>query len=262
MFPKEHGAWNCLIIGLVAGWFALGHWNEAAGAFSVLWVSAFLIRGPWNHHRQYRGSDHPRSRRALALVAVLALNILACLPTAIVLAPGPCRWMLGWFGLPLGSILMILTVRTRSLRFSLAEVLGFLWITLLVPVTYLADPSHPLSKALWLWGLFGGYFLLAMAGIKVRQKWLEGSRKGARLSPADRFSQGWWVILLYALWVEGLGEFSGERLLWMAAPLYASLKTLAGIAWGRPAIPMMRLGFWEMLYSILFTVIWGLTWVS
>jgi hypothetical protein len=40
------------------------------------------------------------------------------------------------------------------------------------------------------------------------------------------------------------------------------LKTLAGIAWGRPAIPMMRLGFWEMLYSILFTVIWGLTWVS
>ena len=260
MFPKEHGAWNCLLVSLMAAWWALGHWNGAGGVLSVLWVSAFLIRGPWNYFRQYRKVDKVRSRKAFVWLVGLTLTIWVCFPATIAQSPDLCRWMLVRFGLPLSSVLLILTVWKRSLRSPLAEVLGFLWLTLLVPLTYLSDPSHPLSKALWLWGLFGGYFLLGMAGVKVRQKWLEGSRKGARSSPADRFSQGWWVILLYALWVEGLGELSGGRLLWMAAPLYASLKSLAGIAWGRFDTPMMRVGLWEMAHSIVFSVIWVWTW--
>lgn len=260
MFPKEHGAWNCLILSSVAGWFALGHWSEAAGAVSVLWTSAFLIRGPWNFHRQYRRADRVRSRRALVMLAALTAAVLGSLVGAVALTSGPGRWMLIGFGLPLGSILMVLTVRNRNLRSPLAEVLGFLWLTLLVPETYLCDPSHALSGGFWLWGLWGGYFLLGIAGIKVRQKWIEGARKGRPLSPADRFSQSWWVILLYALWVEALGDIPGGSPILMIAPLFAALRTLAGLIWGRPDTPMMRLGLWEMAHSVLFTAIWALTW--
>jgi len=176
--------------------------------------------------------------------------------------PPSARGLLIEAGLPLGGILLILVLWKRNLRFYLAEVLAFLGFTLAVPVLYLCDDSHVLSTAFWLWGLFGGYFLLGLAGVKIRQKWLEGSRQGRWLSPGDRFSQGWWVILLYAVWVEALGDASGGKLVLMAAPLYAAFKALISLVWGRSNTPMMRLGLWEMGHSILFTAIWAWTWVG
>lgn len=262
MFPKEHGAWNGLIISLAAGWIALGRFNWAAITLSVLWLSAFALKGPWNYYRQYRQADPFKAGRARFLLLLLWMILLFSLFFTSRMVPRSAQSLLIQAGLPLGGVLLILVLWKRNLRFALAEILGFAGLTMAVPILYLCDDSHVLSTAFWLWGLFGGYFLLGLAGVKVRQKWLEGFRKGQWLSPGDRFSQGWWVILLYAVWVEGLGDATGGKLILMAAPLFAALKTLAVMIWGRTDTPMMRLGLWEMAYSILFTAIWAWTWVG
>ncbi|HVZ79713.1 MAG TPA: YwiC-like family protein [bacterium] len=260
MLPKEHGAWNGLFIGLAAGWIGLGRFSWAALAVSILWLTAFSLRGPWNIYRQYRNVDPARTYRARIFLALLGLSALAGIWGFVAWAPALSLRMAGRFGVPLGLVLTLLIAWNRNLRFPLAEVLGFSALTLATPVLYLCGPSHDLFWAFWLWGFFGGYFLLSLAGVKIRQKWLEDSRRGRRSLPADRLSQGWWVILLYALWVEALGDTCGGKLILMAAPLYAALRALAGLAWGKPDTPMMRLGILEMVHSILFTSIWAWTW--
>ena len=262
MFPKEHGAWNALFICLIAGWIALGHFHWAGAAVTGLWVCAFTLRGPWNIFRQYRKVDRIRARKALGFMVLLGAFFSVALVLFLAQATPLSLRLTGWAGLPLAVSLSVLMIGTRNLRFPLAEVLGFSYFALVIPVLFLLDGSHELPMALWLWGLFGGYFLLGLASVKVRQKWLERTRKGNWLTPADRFSQSWWVLLLFAVWVEVLGDYSGGKLILMAPPLYASLKTLVGIVWGRPDTPMMRLGIWEMVHSIIFTSIWILTWTS
>ena len=65
MIPKEHGAWNALLVCLFAGWFCLGEWNGAALAAISIWLCVFVLRAPLNLARQYRLLDPPKARRPL-----------------------------------------------------------------------------------------------------------------------------------------------------------------------------------------------------
>src|SRR5665213_2829704 len=116
LLPKEHGAWNALLVSLTAGWIALGHWNVAALAVSLLWISGFVLRVPLTTYRQYRKADPAKARQA---VGVSAFWIMVLILSGIVFyqtAPEKDVRIVCLGAVPLGMVLFILAAVRRSLR--------------------------------------------------------------------------------------------------------------------------------------------------
>ncbi len=259
MLPKEHGAWNALLVSLFAGWIILGEWNIAALAASFFWISGFILRGPFSTYCQYKKADPLKSRLALGfavfLVATLVLSGLVFYQTA----PVADIRLVESLAIPLGAVIFVLTVFHRSLRFLAAEIFGFAGICLLVPTLFLTIPKADPTKALWLYAFFAGYFILSLFYVKTRQGWLAQSRKGVNLNWAQRLSKGWIMVLIHFLLVLIIVWLAPSRL-WFLGPLYAGFRVLTGVLWGKMGLPIMKLGVREMIHSLVFTVIVLVTW--
>jgi len=254
MLPKEHGAWNALIICLLAGWLALGAWNPAAMAASLFWLSGFILRAPYSIYRQYQKADPLKARKALAFLMGMILVFLASGSAFYFWAPPADLRLVLLAGIPLGAVLILWAVWKRNFRFLGIEMIGFSGVTLIVPVLYLTSPSSDPLKGLWLYGIFGGYFILALFYIRLRQSWVGAIRQREYLTLQRRISDGWWVLLLFCLAAELIGDGLGPL---QAAPfLYAAARTFLGVFWGRGNLPIMQLGLREMAHSAVFTAIW------
>lgn len=259
MLPKEHGAWNVLLVSLIAGWIALGHWNVAALAVSLLWFSGFVLRTPLTTYRQYRKADPAKARQA---VGVSAFWLMVLILSGIVFyqtAPEKDVRIVFLVAGPLGTVIFIMAAVRRSLRFFEAELLGFVGICLVAPVIYLSSPLNDMTKALWLYMLIGGYFILALLYIKVRQSWVAQARQGLRLTLSQRCSQSCFVFLLHIFYI-GAVMATAPSWLWGIGPLYAGIKAGIGLGWGKPNLPIMKLGIREMIHSLVYMVFAVCTW--
>jgi hypothetical protein len=261
MLPKEHGAWNILSVSAAAGWLARGAWDPAALAATLFFLLGFILRAPLGTWRQYRAVDPPRARKALLAFLVGSVLCAASFAAFWVLAPpSALRWML--FGaVPLGLLLGILYLWKRTLRFLAAEVLGFLGLSLLVPVLYLCAPGSEGGKAAWLYSLFAGQGLLALSYVRVRRDWFLAAKRGEPAPMgAARWRRGFWTLQLHALFVLGiLGCPHGGGLL-AVAPTLSFFRALSGVALGRPDLPIMRLGQGEMVHSLLYMLVALFAW--
>ncbi len=255
MFPKEHGAWNALLVSLAAGWFALGEWNDAAFFASLFWLSGFTARAPFSTARQYWKADPPKAYRAVFFFLILffVFFVSGCLFLAN--APLEDINLATQWGLPIGSLIFILVAGKKNLRHWGIEVIGFTGLTLLTPVLYLSKPSAGLTKAYLLFMIFGGYFILAVFYVKVRQAWVAMARTGKVLRMKQRAWDGSAIFLVHVMFVAIVLAVSRIHLGMAAGPLYALARTFAGLMWGKPHLPLMKLGMREMIHSIIYTVV-------
>lgn len=259
MLPKEHGAWNALLVSLMAGWVALGHWNVPVLAVSFFWLSGFILRAPLTSYRQYRKADPTKARQA-AGVSLFWLVVLIFSGIVFYLtAPGKDIRIVCLAAVPLGTVIFILAAVRRSLRFFEAELLGFAGICLAAPVIYLSSPLYDAMKVLWFYALICGYFILALFYVKVRQSWVAQTRLGFRLTLSQGYSRGGFVFLLHVLYIVGVLT-TAPSWLWCLGPLYGGIKAGIGLGWGKHNLPIMKLGVREMIHSLVYTVIAVCTW--
>ncbi len=252
MFPKEHGAWNALLVSLFAGWIGLDQWNPVALAATLIWFSGFVLRAPTLTFLQYRKADQAKARKALVFAILLLVALAFSTLYFFRNAPQTALSLVLFLGLPIGVLICGIAVIRRNLRLVIVEVLGFAGICLLAPVLALCSPLIPLSKAFWLYGLFGGYFILAIFYIKVRQKWVALMKDGIHSSLDLRMEDGAAPLLLHALFV-GAVYWANP---WMAlGPLWALGRVLAGVMGGKPDLPIMRLGVREMIHSLVYLIL-------
>lgn len=260
MIPKEHGAWNALLVCLFGGWMSLAEWNMAAVAVSLLWFSGFILRAPLATARQYRLADPQRSRRAwgfsLVLIGILAFSGLVFYKTA-----PPKALLAVWAGaLPLGFLLSLFAYYRRTLKFLAAELAGFAGISLLAPVIYLTRSDAAWNRALLLYALFGGYFLLALLYVRMRLGWKKRDKTSGQLSLGTRLYHLRGPLLVWIIYVLSVHECSRMNVWLLAGPFYSGGRVFAGALWGNEAIPTIKLGIEEMVHSLVFMVISILAW--
>lgn len=260
MIPKEHGAWNALLVCLFAGWMALGGWNLAAVAASIFWFSGFILRAPLVTAKQYRVADPQRSRRALGLSFVL-LGLLS-LSGFVFYQTAPPKAVLAVLSgaLPIGFLLYIFVFIKRTFRLFAIEVVGFSGISLLAPIIYLTRNEATWDKALLLYSLFGGYFILALIYIKKRLEWKRLDETNGKISHIERFYDLRGIFLFWIIFVLSVLRCSGMNVWLLAGPIYSGGRIIGGTLWGKKDIPTMKLGIREMIHSLIFMVIAFFTW--
>ncbi len=255
MFPKEHGAWNVLLVSLAAGWLTLGHWTGPAFAATLIWFSAFILRAPLSTARQYRIADPPKAKRALVFSLLLAVIFTGSVWFFWNQAPRESQQLFLLAAAPLGSLLFVLALVRRSLRILWAELLGFAFLTLGAPVLYLTGPSASFEAACLLYIMLAGYFIISIFYVRIRLAWWHGYRAGENRTSFQRMGDLKWVLAAGALWVIVVFNFPGAGPWQAAAPLAALGRILAGALTGRTDLPMMRLGLREAGQSIVFLVL-------
>jgi hypothetical protein len=266
MFPKEHGAWNALLVSLAAGWWTLGGSNLAAIALTTLWLSAFILKAPFSTFRQYRIADPSKAAKAGAWALFLFGILLYSAWTYWKQGPPEASRLILFTALPAGLLLFILYSYKRTLRFLFAEALGFLGLCLVAPALYLSIPAVPWDKAGLLYLLFGGYFLLGLLYVRVRFEWMDRAKAGERRKQGERrqyprgFLDIWGILILTTAWIAAVFFFPGASPWQIVAPLYALARMTAGALWGEKLIHPMTLGMREMVHSIVFLVLALATW--
>jgi hypothetical protein len=260
LLPKEHGAWNALLVCLAAGWVLLGEWNGAAFAASLFWISGFSLRAPLSTFRQYQKADSAKARGALLVFLIFLLTLFLSGYWFWKEAPEVCfKWVLR-AGIPLGLWISFLSVWKRNLRFLWAEIPGFAGLCLLTPAIYLTKPTANEQRALLIYFLFAVYFILALFYVKVRQKWVAETRKGPEISREDRFWDGRWVILFHVFFLVMIVVAAVPAYGMSLGPLYALGRAWTGLKWGKPDLPLMKLGIQEMGHSIAFMILTVAAW--
>jgi hypothetical protein len=261
MIPKEHGAWNVLGVALALGWACLGSFNLTALDATLLWLCGFTLRAPLQTWRQYCVADARRARLALGWALALILTAGCAGWDFILRAPGPCKALALGAGMPLGAVLLILTLLRRNLRHPIIETLGFLGLCLLAPVLVLTGPPMNSQKILWLSCLLAAYFLLGLGYVKLRQGWLARSRSGETWDWPKKLREGKGVllghlalVLVAAWWAPTWG--------WTLASAWGLLRAWGGVGWGKSNLPLMKLGLREMGHSILFSCLLFLAWTG
>ena len=240
------------MVSLAAGWATLGPWNEAAFAASLLWLSAFTLRAPLSTMRQYRVADPPKALKALGFSLLLSVIFAGSVWVFWTQAPRAAQQLFLLAAAPLGFFVFTLALFRRSLRFLLAELLGFAFLCLSAPILYLTGPSAPIEAALFLYITLAGYFLISLFYVRVRLEWLRRFRDGLNRTLTQRFWDLRFVLMAGVLWTLSFFFFPTAEP-WLAlAPLYAIGRILTGILWGKANLPMMRLGLREMFHSIVF----------
>jgi hypothetical protein len=266
LFPKEHGAWNALLISLAAGWWTLGTSGPAAFAVTFLWLCAFTLKAPLSTFRQYRRADPSKAAKAGAWAFFLAGLLVHSAWTYWKEAPPEASRLILMAALPVGLLLFILYFLRGNLRFLFAESLGFLGLCLVAPALYLSIPAVPWDKAGLLYLLFGGYFLLGLLYVRVRFEWMDRAKAGERRKVGERrkFSRSfldiWGVLILSSAWAATVFFFPGSSAWQVTAPLYALARMVAGALWGERLIQPMTLGMREMVHSIIFLALAMATW--
>lgn len=257
MFPKEHGAWNALILSMAVGWTWLGHFDVAALWASLAWSAGFLSQRPFRLTIQYHKADKSKAKKALFLFLIEAAVALIAGFFFLREASEPSRrWALE-VAFPLAATLGLLFLWRRTLRFLAAELLGFVFLCLLAPILGLNVPDIGEEKALWLFFLLSGYFLTTVFYVRLRRKWFLASREKPRLPFPMRLKEGWRLIILQILFL-GVAFFCphGKALVILGAA-ESFLKTTLGLLAGKPSLPLMKLGLREMIYSLLFALLIG-----
>lgn len=252
--PREHGAWGILLVPFVVGAIAAGRFSPATALLLVSAVSLFLLRA----RAAAAVRAHRSGRRLPQLPRLLVRDALLCgLATVPLILVYARPWLL-----PLGAVAAALLgvdlwlMGRRQEKSLIGEWLGAAGLCLTGPAAYHVGGGPEGSLAVLLWGLCFAYFALAILYVRMRI--------GRRLRhlPVDearwRLRQGAPTVaahlgvlaVLVALVIAG-------RLTTLAvvAFLPAMLRAAYYTAACRGRFDVRRLGWTEMLHSLLFAAI-------
>ena len=220
---------------LVLGWACPGFVQPCGPGRDPALALRFYLKVAPSNLGQYRVADARRSRLAMGWALALILTADCAGWDFILRSPGPSKALALGAGIPLGAVLLALSLVRRNLRHLAIEALGFLGLCLLAPVLVLTGPPVNSQKITWMYCLLAAYFVLGLGYVKLRQGWLARSRAGESWDGAKRLREGKGVllghlalVLVTACWAPTWG--------WTLAPAWGLLRALGGIGWSKQAL--------------------------
>jgi hypothetical protein len=244
MLPKEHGSWGMFYIPMALGMLAAGRWSPALVLFFISATAIFLSREAllafWRARRRSLDPGRPQN--------VLAVYLLVGLLSGAVLV-----FVYGLFGLiPLavasGFVLLLnaeMSIRAQARSLS-GEALAIAASVLTAPAAYYVAKREWTVEALILWVLCVAYFLSSVFYVKLRVQTAHAKRPEDRVR-ARRNCAVYHAILLAALAIAG-----SWYVLAFAAVLARAFYFLARPT---PTLNLKQIGWTEVLYSLIFTVV-------
>lgn len=256
MMPREHGSWAVLIAPILVGLAAAGGGPPSvAGLFCVAALGGFLLRVPLQS--LFSASPAPKAAAWAVVYAALAAA-----------GGGPLLWLYGRWGL-LGfafpaAILTVLNIRANLARRTLSlanELSAILVLCLGAPAACYALGGGLPPEAWQAWVLCALYFIGPVFDVKaaaLRHRAAAGGSWVPEWESMRRRSVAYHAAAFLAV-VAGalLGLAPAVAPLAFLAVLHKTWRR-ALLAPGR--VDFRRLGYQEVAYSVLFTLLLALGW--
>ncbi len=259
--PQDHGSWVFLISPWLIGLFASKSWSEAEGFLAVALLAVFLLRQPVVI--AVKVLTGRRSKRDLFgaqfWIIIYTLAGLAALVGLVAKGFGYLLYLV-IPGIPV-FILHLYLVSRREERHQIGiEIAGSGVLALAAPAAFWVGRGYPDPMGWWLFGLvwLQSAASIVYAYLRLEQRKLENIpvmpqrlRLGKRALTYTTFN----VVLVAALSIAGY--------------LPVLLPLPYGLQWGealwgtlRPAVGFKpsRIGFRQLIVSVLFTILFILCW--
>ncbi len=258
---NEHGSWVFLLSPLMIGLFAGGTFSPAAVYFIFAALCAFLIRQPITVAvKVYSGRRSPRDLPAARFwIAIYGgIGLIALL--SLILRGFGFLFYLALPGVPVFAWHLYLVSKRSERRQMGVEIVASGVLALAAPASYWIGVGQPEITGWWLWGLT---WLQSAASIVYAYLRLEQRQWEERPSLRARFRRGLRAILYTGFNLTSVTILAVLGILppWIFTPyLVQWLETLWG-TWN-PAVGVKpaTIGFRQMGVSIIFTVMFILTW--
>jgi hypothetical protein len=259
--PQDHGSWVFILSPLLIGLFAGASWSSATIYLILGAFSAFLIRQPVTIAvKAYSGR---RSRRDLPAaffwISVYGLFGLIALTGLIIQGSGYILF-LAFPGIPVFAWHLYLVSKRSERRQMAVEMVGSGVLALAAPAGLWVGAGYPDPRGWWLFFLvwFQSAASIVYAYLRLQQRTLPSVPPfktrlgmGARALVYSSFNMGAVIV------------FSFSGVLPTFLPLPYILQWVETI-WGtyRPAVGLKpaRIGTRQLIVSILFTILFILTW--
>ena len=252
--PREHGAWAMLYVPFAVG--TLVAWTVSLRLLLLLLAVTFVFIAResllvWWRSRSRRREDFEARRFMIAYLSLAALFVVP------MLVFDKLYWLV-----PIGiaTTALIVINAQQALRHEDrtigGEMMAIAGLTLTAPAAYYASLGVFDSTALWLWVLCALYFASSVFYVKLRVNAINPRKEAAR-------RQSWWRCALYHSTLLAL-------LLLLALTNSLNLSVIAAFSpimirsfWhlAKPVreINLRRVGWLEMIYSVVFLIFTMLT---
>jgi YwiC-like protein len=255
--PKEHGAWAMLYVPFAVG--TLVAWTGSLRLLLLLLSVTFVFVAResllvWWRARD-RGREDPEARRFMIIYSLLA---------ALFGAPLLFAYKLYWLAPIAAATLMLLVVNAqqavrRKDRTISGEMMAIAGLTITAPAAYYVAIGVFGSAALLMWALCALYFTSSVFYVKLRVHTIN-PRKG------DARKQSWWRCALYHSFLLAalllLAITSNLNLFALAAFSPVLIRAFWHLANPVRQINLRRVGWLEIIYSVVFLIFMTLTFRS
>jgi hypothetical protein len=259
--PTDHGSWIFLLSPLLIGLTVGGSWSLASLLVILTAFSAFLIRQPITTAVKIASKRRPKTDLpatafwmitygAILMMAISGLMILGY--TAFILLAIPAIPIFGWH--------LYLVSKRSERRQAGVEILGSGVLALSAPAAYWVGKGNyePLG-----WWLFILTWLQSAASIVYAYLRLEQRELKSKPDPKTQLEMGKRALLYTTFNFLAVSVFSIGAILPPLLPIPYAFQWAETI-WGcfKPAIGWKpaRIGFRQLIVSIMFTVLFILTW--
>ncbi len=255
--PKEHGAWAVLYAPILTAVLVTGHANLQLLWFLVAVTSLFLAHEPLARLARAGWPWSGVGGRAPGWWAWAGLELV------LAGSAGAILWLLyGLSDLPLlavpVAVLLLLhlhRVGNRNERSVTGEVIGIAGLTITLPGTLYTLTGRWESAAVWLWLFHFIYFTGGIFYVKARVSGFVGRPDAPRWALASNLYHVAAVLLV------GLAGASGLFSPWASAAFIPAMaRALWGVQQSTPTLNMRRIGYSEVIFTLLFSVLVAVTW--
>jgi len=259
--PQDHGSWVFLLSPLIIGLFAGKVFSAASLALVVAAMAAFLIRQPLTMAIKAYSGRRPRTDLPAARFWMVVYGTLVTLSIAELVVLGEtCILLLAIPAVPVFGWHLWLVSRREERRRAGIEILATGVLALAAPAAYWIglDNYHPLGWVLWILTWFQSAASIVYAYGRLGQReWKSVPDLGTRFRAGGRAITYTVFNLVLALVLSAFGVIP-----WLVclAYLLQALETLWGTA--KPAIGAkpVAIGVRQLIVSVLFTILFILTW--
>lgn len=241
--PREHGAWAMLLTSLALGQAVAWRINIPSLYLWLLTIAVFIVREPLV--LLWRPGRSAWSRRTLAFWAIGMMAAILLLAGALLATRGTGFLFLA-VPAAVAFALQLTWQRTRASRSLQAELLGTAGTALAAPTAYFAATGVVDSAGLSLWPILFAYFAAQVAYVRWRVRAAGDTYRGL-MAVAIQF------LVLAAFLALSLSTLVPPYSFVAFVPGLA--KTLFAVAANGNRIRVTRLGWIEVLHSLLFFVL-------
>lgn len=259
--PQDHGSWVFILSPLIIGIWAGDAWTPATAWLILGAMAAFLLRQPITIAVKVYSQRRPRSELPAARFWIAIYSLISLAALAGLISSGFS--FLLWLAIP-GTIVFawhLLLVRRRQERRQMGvELIATGVLSLAAPAGYWIGLGRPDPMGWW---LFAAVWLQSAASIVYAYLRLEQRTLPGLPSLSDRLRLGGRALAYTTFNVTAISLLAGSGVLPAWLPLPYLLQWLETI-WGtlKPAIGWkpVAIGFRQLGISILFTILFLLTW--